>query len=211
MKLISVAGTSSNVGKTAVCEMLIRYFVDRIAKGREPGFSGVSALKITTRHSNGCSSGSCGVCDSIEYPYMIRDEGVVIEQEGKDTSRLKDAGAGKVLWLLSFPETLSVGVDSVLDRFDGNEIVVVEGNSFLAVCDADVAILVTRPPCRELKDSAVNILDRIDLVIINNEDGTPESVIADSRNWLNDVGSMAPVVVVDPFGIDIEDLRLKNC
>ena len=126
MKLISVAGTSSNVGKTAVCESLLRYLSDPGNKNNTFVTGNVSALKITTRHQGFCSRGSCGVCDSIKYPFVIVEDDPTINQEGKDTARLKGAGARKVVWLLSFPETLADGVSAALDYFDTDETVVIE-------------------------------------------------------------------------------------
>ena len=203
MKLVSVAGTCSNVGKTAVCEMLIRSLTNRVknrnVKNNSRLSGNVSALKITTRHQGNCSKGSCGVCDSIKYPYVIKDDKAVILQNGKDTSRLNQAGAGKVVWLLSYPETLKEGVTSSLNYFGKNDIVVIEGNSFLTVYDADIAVLVTKPLHTELKKSAETILDKINITLINKEEDTSPGQVSDTENWLRKVGNKAPVFSVNPY------------
>ncbi|MGR3220029.1 MAG: hypothetical protein ACUZ8H_09475 [Candidatus Anammoxibacter sp.] len=213
MKLISVAGTCSNVGKTAVCEMLIRSLANHGKNGGmkdDSRISGnISALKITTRHKGVCTKGSCGVCDSIKYPYVIKDDKAVILQKGKDTARLNQAGAGKVVWLLSFPETLKEGITASLNYFDEDDIVVIEGNGFLAVHDADIAVLVTRPLYTELKKSAKKILDKIDVLLINKEENTSDAQIGDAQDRLKEVGNKAPVFSINPY-LDDPMLVLKE-
>lgn len=199
MKLITVAGTSSNVGKTTICEMLIRYLSNNNADNIISQHRYVSALKITTRHKGICFSGACGVCDSIKYPYVIKEDSVAIDQSGKDTSRLKEAGARKVIWLLSYPETLTDGVASALNRFEKDGIVVIEGNSFLTVHDADIAILVARPSYTELKMSAKIILDKIDITIINKDKNTSSTQIRNVQDWLKKTGNMAATVIANPI------------
>ncbi len=200
MKLISVAGTSSNVGKTAVCESLIRYLSDPDNKTCNKG--NVSALKITTRHQGFCSKGSCGVCDSIKYPFVIVDDEATIDQEGKDTARFKSAGARKVVWLLSFPETLSDGVSAALDYFNTDETIVIEGNSILSVHDVDLAIMVTRPPQKDIKKSASKIFQKIDTVIINKDSTTSSQQIKDSQDWLKEIGLNSLLVEMNPYEYD---------
>ncbi|MGR3317653.1 MAG: hypothetical protein ACUZ8O_04165 [Candidatus Anammoxibacter sp.] len=217
MKLVSVAGTCSNVGKTAVCEMLIRSFnnsgnnhgENRGVNNNSPLSGNVSALKITTRHKGVCTKGSCGVCDSIKYPYVIKDDKAVILQEGKDTARLNQAGATNVVWLLSYPETLKEGVSESLNCFDKNDIVVIEGNSFLSVHDVDIAVMVTKPSYTELKKSAEIILDKIDITLINKEEDTTSEQIKDTEDWLKSIGNKAPVFSVNPY-LDDPMLTLKE-
>ena len=202
MKLISVAGTSSNVGKTAFCESLIRYLSDPGNTNNRFATNNVSALKITTRHKGFCSRGSCGVCDSIKYPFVIVEDESTINQEGKDTARLKSAGARKVVWLLSFPETLSDGVIEALNRFNANETVVIEGNSILSVHNVDLSIMVTRPPQKDLKKSASKIVQKIDTVIINTDNSTTSQQIEDSHDWLKEIGLNSPIVEMNPYEYD---------
>lgn len=199
MKLVAVAGTSSNVGKTTICELLIRYLTNYKKSSNVSLYKHVSALKITTRHQGVCSQGDCGVCDSIKFPYVIEDDDLVISQTGKDTSRLKEAGAERVIWLLSFPETLKEGVESALSYFGNDEIIIIEGNSFLSVYNADLSILVTRPLHLELKKSASIILDKIDFTLINKEENTPSLHIGNVHKWLQEIGNRAPAFGIDPY------------
>lgn len=203
MKLISISGTSSNVGKTAVGEFLLRFFPTRLPEGNLILPENLSALKITTRHKGRCFKGSCGVCDSIRYPYVIKTESDdIIAQEGKDTARLSYAGAKRVIWLLSYPEMLKEGVMAALSYFDDNDIIIVEGNSLLTVHKADIAILVTKPFHREIKRSALIIFDKIDIVLINKERGCSTIHIDNVKRWLKEMGCNAPAVEIDPYSSD---------
>ena len=88
MKIISITGTASGVGKTIVAQFLLRHFGD------------LSALKITTKHEGNCPRHSdCDVCETMTHPYKITVDPLQIGQEGKDTSLFKNAGAQKVVWL----------------------------------------------------------------------------------------------------------------
>lgn len=203
MKLISISGTSSNVGKTAVGEFLLRFFLTRLPESNLTLPENLSALKITTRHMGRCFKGSCDVCDSIRYPYVIKTDGDIIAQEGKDTARLSYAGAKRVVWLLSYPEMLKEGVNAALSYFGDDDIVIVEGNSFLTVQKADIAILVTKPFHREIKRSALIIFDKIDIVLINKERDYSTVYIDDVKRWLKEMGCNAPAVEIDPYSSDI--------
>ncbi|MDO8141127.1 MAG: hypothetical protein Q6358_06470, partial [Candidatus Brocadiales bacterium] len=73
MKIISITGTASGVGKTTVAQFLLRHFGD------------LSALKITTKHEGKCPRHSgCDVCETMTLPYKITVDPLQIEQEGKD-------------------------------------------------------------------------------------------------------------------------------
>src|SRR3972149_7519078 len=134
MKIISITGTASGVGKTTVAQFLLRHF------------TGLSALKITTKHEGNCPRHSdCDLCETMVQPYKISVDPLEINQQGKDTSIFKNSGARKVVWLQTHSEFLETGIANALTYFNDNDIVVVEGNSFLHTHDADLCVLVTTP------------------------------------------------------------------
>jgi len=198
MKIISIAGTTSNIGKTTVAESIIHQLTVDSPEDMDSSSTNVSALKITTRHSGNCSKTSCGVCDSIKYPFVIIDDISIIDQPGKDTSRLKNAGAQKVIWLLSYPETLKDGIKAALEHFDNDATVIVEGNSFLIAHEADLSVLVVRPGRTGLKESAKLIIDKIDIALVNVERGAPPAQLNEIKQWLEELGSKADVIEFDP-------------
>lgn len=201
MKIISIAGTSSNIGKTTIAEFLIRNLKNSSGHKNESLNKNTSALKVTTRHQGKCIKGtSCGVCDSIKYPYVIIDDEAIINQEHKDTARLKLAGANKVIWLLSYPETLNAGIEKVLSHFDEDSIVVVEGNSFLSEHEADISLLVTKHSQSNFKKSAKYIIDKIDILVVNNDQNIPsDQTRAREANLLNDINFKDKTIEINPY------------
>ncbi len=182
------------MGKTAIAEFVIRYLKDSTT-----GKPQISALKVTTRHSEGCSKSSCHVCDSIKYPFETLNDKDVIEKKGKDTARLRNAGAENVVWLQSFPETLKDGINAALKSFAPDDIVVVEGNSFLSAHEVDFAIFVARPGVTTIKKSAKSAISKIDLVVINSDKSTTQSQITETQQWLETIGITATSIQIDPF------------
>ena len=105
MKTIVVSGARSGIGKTYLAQKLLR------------NLEHWSALKVTVSRDSGCPhERSCGVCPEIKEPfYIIRDENI-INQTGKDTARLKVAGAKEVIWLKAKPEGLKDGLEKALSN-----------------------------------------------------------------------------------------------
>lgn len=188
MKIISITGTASGVGKTTVAQFLLRHIPE------------LSALKITTKHEGSCSRHSdCSVCDTMAYPYKITVDPVQINQPGKDTALFKSAGARKVVWLQTYSEHLQTGIDEALSYFDKGSLVLVEGNSFLHTHNANLGILVTTAREPKIKRSTKQIIPRIDLAVINKyEDDIPADIMK-TQERLYQIGCHVPVFVINPL------------
>lgn len=155
MRIITVSGAHSGVGKTSVIEELLA------------GLKGWSALKVTVSHDGPCPKGkSCGACDDIGPGFSIISDKNVIEEKGKDTGRFKAAGARKVLWLKARPLALAQGLKKAMALLRGADGVIIEGTSALKYIKPDLAILVKQKGST-LKPSARKILKKVDLVWIN--------------------------------------------
>lgn len=129
MKTIVISGSQSRVGKTYMAEQLLRNLCNW------------SALKVTVSKDNGCPhQRSCGVCPEIKEPFYIVKNKEIINQEGKDTARLKNAGAKEVIWLKTKPEGLRVGLEKALSEFSHCQGVVIEGTSVLKFIRPDLNI-----------------------------------------------------------------------
>lgn len=129
MKIIVVSGSGSEVGKTFLAEQLLRNLSDW------------SALKVTVSKEGTCPhQKSCRVCPEIEEPfYIIRDE-KIINQPGKDTARLKAAGAKQVIWLKASLKGLKDGLEKALLEFAHCAGLVIEGTSVLKFIKPDINI-----------------------------------------------------------------------
>ena len=186
MRIISITGTASGVGKTTVARFLLQHLED------------FSALKITTKHEGNCPRHSdCDVCETMKRPYTITIDPLQINQAGKDTALFKNAGARKVVWLQAHSEYLKTGIKEALTYFNKNDSLLVEGNSFLHAHDADIGILVTTPREAKIKRSTRQIVSKIDLAVINKyTDDNPDDVIK-TQERLHQIGCHAQVHIIN--------------
>ncbi|MGQ3684023.1 MAG: hypothetical protein ACUBOA_03265 [Candidatus Loosdrechtia sp.] len=190
MRILSITGTASGVGKTTVGQFLLRHF------------NKLSALKITTKHEGNCSRSGrsdCDVCDNMTFPYKITDDPVQINQPGKDTALFKNAGARKVVWLQTQSMYLEAGIEEALRHFDKNSQVLVEGNSFLHTHNADLNILVTTLGEPKIKRSTKQIISKIDIAVINIYPDDKRDDIVKTEARLYQMGCYAPVFIVNPL------------
>lgn len=152
MKIITVSGAHSGVGKTLVAERLLK------------NLNGWSALKVTVSHNEACPvNRDCGACDSIDSKFSIVADSSRLNKEGKDTARFKKAGARRVAWLRAKPEGLKEGLREAIAKFKGQKGLIIEGTSVLKYIKPDLAILVKRKDS-VLKSSAKDIFNKVDLV-----------------------------------------------
>ena len=146
--IIGIGGAYSGAGKTTIaCKILKR-------------LKGWGAIKYTK------TSLYCSIIDDRE----------TLTEEGKDTRRLLDSGAEKVLWVQAsydcLKETLQMAVES-LAYLKG---LVVEGNSAIEVLKPDFVVFVSGSETERFKKNAEKILEMADVVIFDKElpPGIPE-------------------------------------
>ena len=162
-----------------------------------------SALKITIRHEGSCPRHTdCDTCDDGYEPFKILTSDDIIREKGKDTDRLATAGACKVVWLQSDSDVEKVGIEAALACFDKEHNLVIEGNSFLRVRDADVAILVVSPSVEKTKRSAKILLNKIDFVVINVHKRHTIKEIEKCKEKMLALGYDVPFFVINPYSED---------
>ena len=158
-----------------------------------------SALKITIRHEGSCPRHTdCDVCDAGYEPFKVVTSDSVLREKGKDTDQLFRAGAGKVVWLQSDPSVEEAGIAAALDCFDKEHNLVIEGNSFLRVQSADVAILVVSPLIDKIKRSARLLLDKIDFIVINTHESHTTQEIEGCKEQMLAFGFNVPFYTANP-------------
>ncbi len=128
MKTIVVSGARSGIGKTFFAQKLLKQL---------PGWS---ALKVTVSKKNCPHERNCGICSEIKNPFYIIKDKDIINQKGKDTSRLKSAGAKQVIWLKARPEGLKSGLKEAMSEFSSCNGIVIEGTSVLKYIKPDLSI-----------------------------------------------------------------------
>ena len=153
MKIITVSGAHSNVGKTTFIEWLLKKL------------KGWSCLKVTVLHKGNCPVGRiCTACEELSSKFFIVHDRRVLEEKGKDTQRFKEAGAKEVLWLRAKPYGLKQGIKKTISRFKDAVGLIIESTSALKYLSPDLAILLTQKDS-VLKKSARQILKKIDLTL----------------------------------------------
>jgi len=158
-----------------------------------------SALKITIRHEGSCPRHTeCHTCDDGYEPFKIVTSDSILREKGKDTDQLLRAGARKVVWLQSDSNVEKAGIEAALSCFDKEHNLVIEGNSFLRVQSADVALLVVSPLVDKIKRSARLLLNKIDFVVINLHKSHTAKEIEACKEKMFDFGFNVPFYTVNP-------------
>ena len=153
MLMIGAAGR--NVGKTEfACELIRRFAPEHM----------VVAVKITTvKEQNGqCPRGGrgCGVCSSLKGFFCLTEETEL--NTGKDTARMKKAGAQKVLWLRVLHQHLREGVTALLKEIPAKACVVCESNSARLAIEPGAFLVIREAGTSSPKDSCVAVLEHAD-------------------------------------------------
>ena len=160
MKIICVGSAVSGLGKTTVCELILRTI------------PGLCALKVTTRRAGDAhmtlpEPAAPAPGDSACY---IEDASEVLLQQGKDTQRMLDAGASRALWLYAAPEKMEQGVRQALAGFGSCSGIVVEGNTPMLYLPHSLKIFILGEGSR-IKPSAEAVMGRADILL-----GSPDAV-----------------------------------
>ncbi len=138
--IIGIGGAHSGVGKTTFASLILRNL-------RKWG-----AIKYTK------TDFYCSLTDDLE----------ILSEEGKDTKKLLDAGAEKVIWIQSPPSELPEIVQIALSMLAYLNGIVIEGNSVIEVIKPDFVIFISGDN-REFKKSAENVLKMADVIVYDEE------------------------------------------
>ena len=148
--IVTIAGFSSNVGKTTVvCELLKR-------------FPGWEAVKISRGHYRSCGKdpAACCVSPMLGERHTLFSGRAETCVPGKDTGRFWEAGARNVHWLICTNDQLEAGTREALARVQSAG-VFIEGTSVLNYVPADYSVMVVSAGRDEIKSSALRIIDRV--------------------------------------------------
>lgn len=141
MKIISVTGSHSGVGKTSLASLIIREI------------EGLSAIKVT----------------KTDLFTSITTDDEIISESGKDSAVFKESGARNVVWVKSTQRDLKECLNQALSMVSDSRGVVIEGNSPIEYIEPDLIIFVMKEDLSGLKASGSRALERADLVVINTD------------------------------------------
>jgi hypothetical protein len=192
--ILMLGAAERNVGKTEfACRLIAQYAASRPVIG----------VKVTTvRERDGrCPRGGkgCGVCSSLQENYCITDESPDID--GKDTTRMLQAGAHKVYWLRVLDDFLKEGVADLLTRLPDKAVVILESNSARRVLQPGVFLVIKEKGSSAIKPSCEAVVPHADQVLTFDGAGwdlPPERCVFEQGQWsLRDpresVGTIIPV------------------
>ncbi len=156
MKIICVTAAYSKLGKTTLVENLL------------PLLQGWAACKVTAciPHKDGkCPRGhedTCGICNSLDQPYIIEEDNSIIDTPDTDTWRYLKAGAAKVFWIKARPEALSEAITKVKERLSSFPGVIFEGNHALLILEPDVSVMILSKNSK-FKKSALSVKQKVQI------------------------------------------------
>src|SRR5215475_1966046 len=137
LRIVVIAGTSSNVGKTTLlCDLL-----------RELRRDGSwEAIKLTRGHYRSCGKDphACCVNHLLSDQPLVRSGHDETYAAGKDTGRYWEAGASDVHWVITTDNQVEQGIRMALERVKSGR-VLIEGTSLLKFIEADFVVMVARP------------------------------------------------------------------
>ena len=157
--MLLIGAEDRNAGKTefacAVIERFSRSFP-------------VVGLKVTTIRGGGrpCPRGGagCGACD-LDQPYCITEE--KNKGAGKDTARMLESGAGRVLWARCREKSLSACIAALRERIDPGALVVAESNSLAHVVDPGLFLMLRERGASGAKPSSRAVLRYADRIVLS--------------------------------------------
>lgn len=161
VRIITIAGTSSNSGKTTLLCDLLR----ELARAEK-----WEAIKLTRGHYRSCGKDpqACCVSDLLGAQPTVRSGRAETYACGKDTGRYWDAGAANVHWVIATDNQVEQGINAALTRVATGR-VLIEGTSLLKFIKPHWAVLVAGDG--KLKPSARRALleGRIDAVYLDDD------------------------------------------
>lgn len=135
--IIGIGGAHSSAGKTAYASLLLQRL------------KGWGAIKYTK---------TALYCSIVDDPYLLA-------KEDKDTRRLIDSGAERVLWVQSPPDEIKDILPMAVERLSDLKGIIVEGNSAIEFLKPDIIIFVFGNDIKRIKESAKKILSFANAVV----------------------------------------------
>jgi len=152
--MLLIGAFHRNAGKTTVTSDIIRQWSRQLP---------IVAVKSTIIRDNGTALGDTG--------FSITEESGQVS--GKDTARMKAAGAERVFWLKSREDGTLAGIREILKTLSPGQALICEGNTIRRFVRPDVFLMVrNRSICTD-KSSARGVCAFADL-ILESADGRPE-------------------------------------
>ncbi len=172
-RVIVIAGTSSNSGKTTLLCDLLRELSKTAAW---------EAIKLTRGHYRSCGKDphACCVSHLLSDQPTVRSGREATYVACKDTGRYWDAGAVNVHWVIATDGQVEAGSRQALAQVQAPN-VLIEGTSVLSVIPVDFAILAVGDDLSKTKASVRRALleQKINALYFHLNSAKQETLIAD--------------------------------
>ncbi len=153
--IIGIGGTKSSSGKTTVASDMLKLLTKKQLEDN-----------LTTDIDRKERWGAIKFTKTEIYSSII-DDPEILNEYGKDTQRLIEAGAEEVLWVKSPISELSDIMAIAIERLYHLEGILVEGNSAIEFANPDIIIVVSIGNNDEIKPSAWRILENAHIIIMS--------------------------------------------
>lgn len=155
--IIGVGGYESGSGKTTVLTNILRALTNK------EDFIKCSSSTLRTMKRWGAIKYT-----KTEIYSSIIEDFEILNESGKDTQRLFESGAEKVLWVMAtssdLPEIMSIAIEK-LYNLDG---IMIEGNSAILTANPDITIFVSLEESdSEIKPTGRKVLEKAQIVLIS--------------------------------------------
>jgi LAO/AO transport system kinase len=158
--IIGIGGAHSSVGKTGLAVSIIRHLTTRQSAYPFDNRPRLGAIKYTK---------------TPLYASLV-DDASIIGRESKDTARLSEAGAERVLWIKSPRADLEELVPVALSRLADLDGIVIEGTSAIEFAKPDIVIFIIGESEKTIKPSAKTLLSQADIIIVPDTEQTVRPV-----------------------------------
>lgn len=166
--IIGIGGSHSGAGKTTAAEALLKHLTKIANVPVNSDSASKEKLTLKTYTDTESKWGAIKYTKTAIYASII-DDPETLTQESKDTARLINAGAEKVLWVQSPPEELKEVLPMAVDRLSNLRGIIVEGNSAIEFLKPDIVIFVSGRHGGALKKSAERVLETADIILYQDE------------------------------------------
>ncbi|MEC4675958.1 MAG: hypothetical protein VST72_03415 [Nitrospirota bacterium] len=150
--IIGIGGTNSGVGKTTVAAAVLQYLTGNKRWG---------AIKYTVTSSSSWSS-------------IVADKTILME-EGKDTSKMLNAGASDVLWVKAPRSGSDKVLPEAVKRLSCLDGIIVEGNSAIEFLKPAVVIFIIGDKKKLWKSGVERFAAIADILLYENGPEIPET------------------------------------
>jgi len=162
--IIGIAGAYSGAGKTTYASLLLR------------NLRGWGAIKYTK------TALYCSIIDDYD----------ILSREGKDTRRLMDSGAERVLWVRCPPSDMGKLLPLAVEKLSDLKGIVVEGNSAIEFLRPDIILFIFGSDPARIKETAKGVFRKADAIVA--EEGALPEIQGETRRFGRSLDDSEPLI-----------------